>query len=221
MARAVATDSSSPQKRVCASDDESGLCGHKLRRYDTVGVLFDASELPNPNSKLWTCLRCVLHMEWSADDLYRQRIALSRYVQSMLAFGESIEEPMWGLVLKADIVYNVKKEFAIYKRSLQVLHERNMVGNSQDSIVSVVTQAAGQVYDLLWCDNAILQGFLQLRGGAFYAAVCSDRAGRCAIAHECGEISRHAFVAAAISLFEKHDRSEDETGPCNSSSSLG
>ena len=74
-------------------------------------------------------------------------------------------------------------------------------------MLSVVSQAAQRVYELLQSDNAVMQGFLHRRDVELYAAMCSAKTARCRIggARACGGISRDAFVAAAISLFEHYD----------------
>ena len=195
--------SSAPQKREVAIDHEPVERAHKMRRYGPVGTLVDASAFQHPG--LSTCLRCELYWGWSADDVSRQSAALSLYVDSMLSFGESMEVPERGLVVKEHLVDDVKLEFSIYKGSLHVLNRRHKIWHGRDSMLAVVSQAAQRVYELLQSENAVMQGFLHRRGFAFYAAMCSDKFCIAHIARAFGGISRDAFVAAAISLFEHYD----------------
>ena len=203
-------------------DPDTGEKRTKLRRYEHTApqVLNVAGVSPIhecSNKSLWASTMkgnksVAFYSEFCSEDAYRQGVAGSRHAETMLAFGQVLEDDVWASIINKPILDKVKAEFNSMKSDLEVLNggkASQKVGSGSLFDLSrkkekrdpmLVKEAAAKIYDWLSNETSAMRGFLQIMswGGIFYAAMCSDKVTRCAIDKNCGGITKERYQQIMI-----------------------
>lgn len=148
--------------------------------------------------------------EFASPDPLRRGIAISRLAECFEELKRSLDDVSLKAVMKEEILKKAVAELQALTSALAILNggkrESTSVGlwnlnsSAQSKDRAEVEAAANTLYEFLQTEASPLRGFLAIlsAGGIFYSAFSCEKTARAAICSAGGNISKKAFVEAAV-----------------------